>query len=60
MLGSNIWRGIVGVDRHVVIEDVEVDEEVGEAVVHVRLHKGAPCPCGLRALGYDQGEGRCR
>ena len=27
MLGSNVWRRIVGVDRHVVIEDVEIEGE---------------------------------
>ena len=65
MLGSNVWRRIVGVDRHVVIEDVEVEGEDDEAVVvvHVRLRKGARrrCGrCGVRAPGYDQGEGRRR
>jgi len=65
LLGSNVWRRIVGVDRHVVIEDVEVEGEDDEAVVvvHVRLRKGARrrCGrCGVRAPGYDQGEGRRR
>lgn len=65
MLGSNVWRKIVGVDRGVVIEDVEVEGEDDEevVVVHVRLRKGARRRCGRckkRAPGYDQGEGRRR
>ena len=65
MLGSNVWRRIVGVDRHVVIEDVEIEGEDNEAavVVHVRLRKGARRRCGrclVRASGYDRGEGRRR
>ena len=65
MLGSNVWRRIVGVDHHVVIEDVEIEGEDDEAavVVHVRLRKGARRRCGrclVRAPGYDQGEGRRR
>ena len=65
MLGSNVWRKIVGVDCGVVIEDVEVEGEDDEevVVVHVRLRKGARRRCGRckkRAPGYDQGEGRRR
>ena len=57
LFGSNVWRRIVGVDRHVVIEDVEIEGEDDEAavVVHVRLRKGARrrCGrCGVRAPGY--------
>ncbi len=63
MLGANVWRRMLGVDRRVVIEDVEVDEEAGEVVVHVRPAKATRrrCGrCGVRAPGYDQGEGRRR
>lgn len=65
MLGSNVWRKIVGVDHHVVIEDVEIEGEHDEevVVVHVRLRKSARRRCGCckrRAPGYDQGEGRRR
>ena len=65
MLASNVWRKIVGVDRGVVIEDVEVEEDGEEevVVVHVRLRKDRRrrCGrCGKRAPGYDQGEGRRR
>ena len=65
MLGSNVWRKIIGVDHGVVIEDVEVDSEDDEEVVVVQVHmrKGGRRRCGRcqkRAPGYDQGEGRRR
>ena len=65
MLGSNVWRKIIGVDHGVVIEDVEVEGEDDEevVVVQVRMRKGGRRRCGRcrkRAPGYDQGEGRRR
>jgi transposase len=65
LLGSNVWRKIIGVDHGVVIEDVEVDSEDDEEVVVVQVHmrKGGRRRCGRcqkRAPGYDQGEGRRR
>ena len=63
MLGANVWRRIVGVDKQTVIEDVDIDEELDTVVVHVRLRRSGKrrCGrCGVRAPGYDQGEGRRR
>lgn len=63
MFGTNVWRRIVGVDKATVIEDVEVDEGLDAVVVHVRPRRSAKrrCGrCGVRAPGYDQGEGRRR
>ncbi len=63
MLGSNVWRKIIGVDRGVVIEDVEGEDDEEVVVVHLRLRKDRRRRCGRckkRAPGYDQGEGRRR
>ena len=63
MLGANVWRRIVGVDKQTVIEDVDIDEELDTVVVHVRPRcstKRRCGRCGVRAPGYDQGEGRRR
>ena len=63
MLGANVWRRIVGVDKQTVIEDVDIDEELDTVVVHVRPRRSGKrrCGrCGVRAPGYDQGEGRRR
>jgi transposase len=61
VLGVNVWRKLLGVDRATVIESVDFDEDAGSVVVHVRLRRPAKrrCGrCGVRAPGYDQGEGR--
>ena len=61
MLGVNVWRKLLGVDRATVIESVDFDEEAGSVVVHVclRRSKKRRCgQCGRRAPGYDRGEGR--
>ena len=61
MLGVNVWRKLLGVDRTTVIESVDFDEEAGSVVVHVcpRRSKKRRCgQCGRRAPGYDRGEGR--
>ena len=63
MLGANVWRKIVGVDKRTVIEEVEVTEEEDAVVVQVRPRRSTKrrCGrCGVRAPGYDQGEGRRR
>jgi transposase len=60
---SRVWRRLLGVER-TVIERVEMDEDdEGVIVVQVRPFRSATgrCGvCGLRAPGYDQGEGRRR
>ena len=61
MLGANVWRRVLGVDRATVIEDVDFDDESDTVVVHVRPRRSTKrrCGrCGTRCPGYDQGEGR--
>ena len=61
MLGVNVWRRVLGVDRATVIEEIDFDEESDTVVVHVRLRRPTKrrCGrCGVGAPGYDQGEGR--
>jgi len=61
LFGANVWRRVLGVDRGTVIEDVDFDEDSDTVVVHVRprrsIKRRCGC-CGMRAPGYDQGEGR--
>ncbi len=62
MLGTNVWRRMLGVDRATVIESVEVDEE-NAIVARVRPRRDSRrrCGrCGVRAPLYDRGEGRRR
>lgn len=62
MLGANVWRRMIGVDRATVIEAVEEDGD-DAVIVHVRPRRDSKrrCGrCGVRAPGYDQGEGRRR
>jgi transposase len=54
---------VIGVDRRVVIEAVEIDEGDEAVVVSCRLRKNAKLRCGIcerRSGRYDQGEGRRR
>jgi len=61
VLGVKVWRRVLGVDRATVIEAVEVDEDVVVAHVRPRRDSKRRCgKCGIRAPGYDQGEGRRR
>jgi len=61
VLGVKVWRRVLGVDRATVIEAVEVDEDVIVAHVRPRRDSKRRCgKCGIRAPGYDQGEGRRR
>ena len=62
-----LWRGLLGVDKRTVIEDIEFDEQgAGGAelvVARVRPRSGVSrrCGrCGRRAPWYDRGEGRRR
>ncbi len=61
MLNASVWRHALGVDRATVIESVDFDEEAESVVIHVRprRHTKRRCGlCGVRAPGYDQGQGR--
>src|SRR5580658_1377556 len=61
--GADVWRRIVGLDKATVIEDVKVDDAENIVVVHVRPRRASKrrCGrCGVRAPGYDHGEGRWR
>jgi len=61
VLGTNVWRRALGVDRATVIESVEFDEEAESIVIHVRPRRPTKrrCGrCGTRAPRYDQGSGR--
>jgi transposase len=60
---TRVWARAVGVDRRVVIEGVEVDEDDGSIVVACRLRKGVRLRCGIcerRSGRYDSGSGRRR
>jgi transposase len=64
--GVSLWKVLLGVERHVVIEDIELEaSEDGETVLvaSVRPSKRQNARCGLcgrRCPGYDQGDGRRR
>jgi transposase len=63
LLGVSVWRRTLGVDRRTVIEEVSFDEVSESVVVNVRPRRSTKrrCGrCGVRAPGYDQGEGRRR
>jgi transposase len=63
LLDANVWCRVLGVDRATVIESVALDEEAGTVVAHVRPRRPSKrrCGrCGVRAPGYDRGEGRRR
>jgi transposase len=63
VLGTKVWRMMLGVDRATVVEAVEVHEVEDSLVAHVRVRQTGKrrCGrCGRRAPGYDQGEGRRR
>ncbi len=67
MRNVRLWRGLLGVDKRTVIEDIEFDEEGADGaqlvVARVRPRSGVSrrCGrCGRRAPWYDRGEGRRR
>ena len=63
MPATTLWRHVLGVDRQVVIESVEFDEEEEAIVAEVRLRRGKRLRCGrcgTRAPREDRGEGRRR
>jgi transposase len=60
---KRVWARVVGVERGVVVEAVEFDDDADEVVVSCRLRRGVArrCgECGRRCAGYDRGEGRRR
>ncbi len=46
MLGANVWRQMLGVDKATVIESVEIDEEANAVVAHVRPRNVTKRRCG--------------
>ena len=63
MQSKRVWARVIGVERDVVVEAVEFDEDAGEIIVSCRLRKGAGRRCGRcdrRGGRYDRGEGRRR
>lgn len=66
MSGVRVWKVLLGVEQHVVIEDVEVEvAQDGDVVLvaSVRTSKRATSRCGRcgrRCPGYDRGQGRRR
>ena len=40
LLGANVWRQMLGVDKATVIESVGIDEEANAVVAHVRPRQG--------------------
>jgi transposase len=60
-----LWRGLLGVDKRTVIEDIEFGEDADDAqvVARVRPRSGVSRRCGRcqrKAPWYDRGEGRRR
>ena len=66
MSGVSVWKVLLGVEQHVVVEAVELEvSDDGEAVVvaSVRQARRQSTRCGQcrrRCPGYDRGEGRRR
>ena len=59
MLGANVWRSVLGVDRTTVIEGVDFDEESMAVVVHVRPRRGGRSRCrrcGARLRAMTRGK----
>ena len=66
MRNVRLWRGLLGVDRRTVIEDIEFSVQgdgVELVVARVRPRSGFSGRCGRcqrKAPWYDRGEGRRR
>ena len=64
MRNVRLWRGLLGVDKRTVIEDIEFDQEGADGVqlvvARVRPPSGVSRRCGRRAPWYDRGAGRRR
>ena len=58
-----IWRQVLGLGDRAVLQRVELDDDAGVVVAHVRPRVRWQRRCGLcgrRSPGYDRGEGRRR
>ncbi len=63
MRNATLWRMLLGVDKSVVVQRIEFDEDAETLVAHVRARAGRRprCgECGNRCPGYDAGAGRRR
>jgi transposase len=63
VLSVSVWRATLGVDAKTVVEAVDYDEDADAIVASVRPRRATKrrCGrCGVRAAGYDRGEGRRR
>ena len=62
MLGANVWRSVLGVDRATVIEEIELERGVehggGPRATEALDQAALRAFSGARSPGYDQGEGR--
>ena len=63
MRNATLWRSLLGVDKAVVVQRVEFDEDAETLVAHVRpraKRRGRCGVCDRRCRGYDGGSGRRR
>lgn len=63
MRNATLWRKLLGVDKTVVVQRVEFDEDAETLVAHVRARAGRRGRCGVcdrPCRGYDGGAGRRR
>ena len=63
MLSKRVWARVLGVERGVIIERIDVDDETDEFTISCRVRRGRAgrCGrCGRRCAGYDHGERRRR
>ena len=63
MQSKRVWARVLGVERGVIVERVEVDDDSDQITVACRVRRGRAgrCgECGRRCPGYDQGDGRRR
>lgn len=62
MRNGRVWAGLLGVEK-AIVERVDVDEDAGLLVAHVRAWRRERGRCGIcrqRCPGYDAGQGRRR
>ena len=63
MQSERVWARVLGVERGVIIEAIEVADDSDDIVVACRVRRGRAgrCgECGRRCPGYDQADGRRR